>query len=430
MGPEGTTFSAPVTLSVKYDPNLIPPEVTESSLTLAFVSGSTWTDIPTTVDTVKKLLIGQITHFSTLGSVIADSNKLPYGSLLGSFNDVNVYSNGCIDPSVAPDPKTGKIDPNLLAKCMAVNHQIYPDTYNTNNLGGYNSGLQWQCVEFINRYYYQTYGQDIRVGFGNAQDYFSDTLSQMKGLVKYFNDGSSLPQVGDIIVSTGSANNVGHVAIVRAVTTNSIHLAQQNYTETIGDSDFVLSITSENKVADFSSSYPVTGWLRSAGWLSFKEGNPGIPGDGVFVNASTSDMNWPSALSFSLAKEMSLGQFTDGFTLTVFLPPTVPDPYTFQFDMLIEKESCAAALGMAPTALCGSGSFIFNGVEGKYINIDKSTIDNLLNEVNTIYHPGCGVTAQDIFITSLILFPKGSTQFISTLDAAIILPGQNALPTQ
>jgi N-acetylneuraminic acid mutarotase len=67
LGPDGTTFNVPVTLRMKYDPASIPPGINEANLTLAFLSDSSWTDIPTTVDTVNKLLIGQITHFSKWG---------------------------------------------------------------------------------------------------------------------------------------------------------------------------------------------------------------------------------------------------------------------------------------------------------------------------------------------------------------------------
>jgi hypothetical protein len=66
LGPSGTIFSPPATLRVRYDPALIPIEVDETSLTLAFASGSTWTDVPTAVDTVGRTLIGQVAHFSAV----------------------------------------------------------------------------------------------------------------------------------------------------------------------------------------------------------------------------------------------------------------------------------------------------------------------------------------------------------------------------
>jgi hypothetical protein len=52
-------------------------------------------------------------------------------------------------------------------------------------------------------------------------------------------------------------------------------------------------------------------------WLSFLEGNPGIPGDGVFVNAAGGLVS----SGFELATPIPLNQFTDGFTLSVFPPP-------------------------------------------------------------------------------------------------------------
>jgi len=256
LGPNGTTFSTPVTITVKYDPNLIPQGVAESSLTLAYAAGTNWNDIPTTVDTVNKLLIGQTTHFTLYSQKTSDANKLPYGTLIGSTpNGVNVYSDGCVDPSDASNPK-----------CMAINHQIIQDSHNIDSQTNFNYGLKWQCVEFINRYYKQIYDKDITVKGGNAKDYW--TLASDKGLDKYANgpnnapDGStSPPQVGDIIVSQG--NPVGHVAIVKQIDSKGVHVAQQNWDEGPFDQDYVLTINlASNTVNGFSAGYQVTGWLR------------------------------------------------------------------------------------------------------------------------------------------------------------------------
>ena len=246
-----------------YDPTSIPQGIPENDLTLAFVSGSTWTDIPTTVDTLNKLLIGQTTHFSYYGYKISDTTKLPYGTLTGIFNGVNVYSNGCADPSSS--------DPSLSQKCISINNQTIPDTYNTNNAGSYNSGLQWQSVEYVNRYYHQVYANaDISIGGADAKDYWS--LYAQKGLDRFPNGGSVPPQIGDVIVSVGNgaAGNVGHVAIVKYVTPTTVHVVQQNFTETVGDLDYVLSLShvgNSYTVSPFAgtinnASYPVTGWLR------------------------------------------------------------------------------------------------------------------------------------------------------------------------
>jgi fibronectin type 3 domain-containing protein len=257
LSPDGTTFNKPITISIKYDPNLLPESITEDSLTLAyistFVSGSTWTEIPTTIDKVNKLLIGQTMHFSIYGVKIGDRYYLPYGTLIGTTpNGVDVYSNGCVDSSDGNNPK-----------CLEVNGQIYPNTSNNDNVGQYVTGLKWYCTEFVNRYYYQIYNKKINKNI-NAQDYWDAQNVSAMGLVRYPNNGSGLPLVGDIIVSigNGSADNIGHVAIVKSVDTNYIHAVEQNFYEGLGDLDHKLPINSGNIVGDFSPSYPVTGWLR------------------------------------------------------------------------------------------------------------------------------------------------------------------------
>jgi hypothetical protein len=283
FGPIGTTFSKPVTINLKYDPALIPEGVPESSLTLAFVSGLAWVDVPTTADTVNKILSGQITHFSTYGAKIADTNKLPYGTLIGTTpNGVNVYSNGCIDPTIP----------------CAANPYTYPDTRNANNSRGYISGIEWQCVEFVNRYYYQIYGTDVRVGLGDAKDYWG--LAEEKGLVQEVNGGSVAPQTGDIVVSLGdgTSKNVGHVAIVNYVSGGYVHLFEQNWHEGKGDLDHVLAMMPGNMVADFSPSYPVNGWLRLRTILpAAPTGANAIAGDG---QASISWNAVPGASSYNL----------------------------------------------------------------------------------------------------------------------------------
>ena len=70
LSPEGTTFASPITVTVKYDPTLIPQGISEENLTLAYASGSTWVEYPTAVDSSNKLLIGLINHFSNHAVVV------------------------------------------------------------------------------------------------------------------------------------------------------------------------------------------------------------------------------------------------------------------------------------------------------------------------------------------------------------------------
>ncbi len=288
FGPEGTTFSSPVTITMPYDPATIPQGVTESSLTLAFASGSTWTDIPTTVDTVNKLLIGQAIHFSSYSvisggvNVLTTASNLPWGTDIGSFNGVHVYSNNYLGYSAgtynsneyyAQDSNTQNVFGYNPKVPTAPGYD--PDPTHS---GAYNSGMEWQCVEFVNRYYNQVYRTQIRhVGY-NAKDYyfgFKQLGNKGRGLDSYPNGGSPVsnaglvpPQVGDILTSNGSTKSpYGHVAIVSLVDIPNGHIqvVQQNYHEDYRDVGLVLTMTVTNgvyTVASFSSSEPVAGWLR------------------------------------------------------------------------------------------------------------------------------------------------------------------------
>jgi hypothetical protein len=99
---------------------------------------------------------------------------------------------------------------------------------------GYNLGLRWQCVEFVKRYYYEHLGHRMPEPRGNARDFFDEgvadgAVNPAHGLVQFRNNGSSLPQVDDIVVFGGWLGNpYGHVAIVSRVGPGGIEIVQQN----------------------------------------------------------------------------------------------------------------------------------------------------------------------------------------------------------
>jgi len=73
LGPEGATFSPPITVTFQYDPNDLPAGVDESNLVLAFYDETTGTWITLTdilVDTATNTISGKTSHF-TVFSVIA-----------------------------------------------------------------------------------------------------------------------------------------------------------------------------------------------------------------------------------------------------------------------------------------------------------------------------------------------------------------------
>jgi murein DD-endopeptidase MepM/ murein hydrolase activator NlpD len=76
IGPTGTSFAAPATLSLAYAASLVPPEWTQSSLTLAVASGSDWIDLPSFVNTDTKVVSAPLTHLSTYAIKVADPTQV------------------------------------------------------------------------------------------------------------------------------------------------------------------------------------------------------------------------------------------------------------------------------------------------------------------------------------------------------------------
>lgn len=132
--------------------------------------------------------------------------KYSIGQKLDSLHNVYVYYNGSVGHS-------GKR--NLTAD-------------------GYNIGLEYQCVEFVKRYYYQYYHHKMPDTYGNAKDFFDDTIADgslniKRNLMQYKNPGKTKPAVGDLIIFDGHVGNrYGHVAIISAVGENKIEIIQQN----------------------------------------------------------------------------------------------------------------------------------------------------------------------------------------------------------
>jgi len=166
-------------------------------------------------------------------------------------------------------------------------NQIGSFTYNEHEVGAYSNGnekfvypdrgtfgYQFQCVEYVNRFYFQALGHKNMVGTGNANNYYSTASS--RELVAYKNGGTTPPQMGDIICSNGNGVNVGHVAIVRQVLPDSIRVIHQNWeniplkvngvwTFNPKANYFPLKMTvsgGKYTVSQFGTGYPVTGWLH------------------------------------------------------------------------------------------------------------------------------------------------------------------------
>lgn len=151
------------------------------------------------------ILIG----FFILGNKRVDAyffSEKEIGQKIDSLNGVYVYHNGSIS--------------NVSGRNLAAD--------------GYNLGLEYQCVEFVKRYYYEFLDHKMPNSYGHAKDFFNTSLSDGqinpdRNLIQYKNYGNEKPQVDDILVFKETIYNpYGHIAIVSAIHENKIEIIQQN----------------------------------------------------------------------------------------------------------------------------------------------------------------------------------------------------------
>ena len=160
------------------------------------------------------------------------------GQKLDSLNNVFVFYNGGVD--------------NVVQR---------------NTEDGYNLGLEYQCVEFVKRYYYEHYHHKMPDSYGHAISFYDASvpdgaLNTQRNLNQYSNPSKMYPQEGDLLVMEGSLfNRYGHVAIISKVTDNQIEIIQQNPGPYAPSREsFELEQTAENtwKI----NNDRVLGWLR------------------------------------------------------------------------------------------------------------------------------------------------------------------------
>jgi len=184
------------------------------------------------------ILLGLIVGLLKLSQHVNINPFRTVGEELDSFNAISVYYNG------------------------AVNHVEKRNV----TKDGYNLGLQFQCVEFVKRYYYEHLHHKMPNNYGHAKDFFDTTitdgsLNTQRNLVQYKNGSISKPKTNDIIVFEASwYNSFGHVAIVTEITKNTVTIIQQN-AGPFGNTRVSYDLIQKNehwKIQDEK----IVGWLR------------------------------------------------------------------------------------------------------------------------------------------------------------------------
>lgn len=126
-------------------------------------------------------------------------------------------------------------------------------------------GLQYQCVEYVRRFYHLVKGIETREGKmemrwnGNANTYFKTAAE--KGLDAFKNGGPVPPRPEDILAFQGGP--YGHVAIITVVADDHIEFVEQNFSPT--GSGRLSYNSATNRVEDRRAGgevFTVEGWLR------------------------------------------------------------------------------------------------------------------------------------------------------------------------
>ena len=160
------------------------------------------------------------------------------GQEIDSFNGVPVYYNGGVS--------------NVSGRNLSSD--------------GYNYGLEWQCVEFVKRYYYDNLNHKMPNSYGNALNFFNPNIpdGQMnndRDLHQFTNPSLTKPKVNDLLIFDKTQfNPYGHVAIVTEVSENKIEIVQQN-AGVYAPSREIFSLIKEGNNWKIKNS-KILGWLR------------------------------------------------------------------------------------------------------------------------------------------------------------------------
>ncbi len=141
FGPSGTTFNAPVSITITYDPASLPSGLSENALALATYSGSSWQPLPDSqVDAAGNSVTGTTTHFSLFGVMVANSPPVAInGTLAAVIGGTATGSLGATDAD--NDPLTFRIGANASQGTATITNAATGSyTFNANiNAGGSDS---------------------------------------------------------------------------------------------------------------------------------------------------------------------------------------------------------------------------------------------------------------------------------------------------
>jgi hypothetical protein len=183
-------------------------------------------------------------------------------------------------------------------------------------------GLEWQCVEYVNRYYYLVYGMNLGVG-RNAWEFYQNNTPA--GLTRFANGGTTAPQVGDILCFNETGSGLGHVAIIRSVdqANSVVHVIQQNVKNgdtspngygTDVDWKFAYSVIGGTYKVDVTlagvggsrlgADFYCQGWLRQAAPANLAAPTLSTPANGATGTSTQPNLSWSAVTGASSYRVM------------------------------------------------------------------------------------------------------------------------------
>jgi hypothetical protein len=226
-------------------------------------------------NSIRSMIESAASTLTSGSGVQAAAAPATYGTYLGEYDSVQSYSNG----------NAGYV------------------SNESNYINGTYIGMKWQCVEFVRRYYFSRFGLDLASKFtGDARDWWTGATAM--NLDRFSNGGSTPPDPGDIIVSQGDGKNVGHVAIVRSRSANSVCTANQNLSNTAEQVNRCLTLNTSGSsytLDGFGTAYPITGWLRrkSGGVSATAKAEITSPAPGNTLSSAVQTFAWTAGQGVS-----------------------------------------------------------------------------------------------------------------------------------
>lgn len=173
------------------------------------------------------------------------------------------------------------------------------------------------------------------------------------------------------------------------------------------------------------------------GWVSFAQGNPGIPGDRVIVARSDKIESNGTAYFYKLATPIALTEAPNGLTISPFVP--VGDRALVWIvlkisDTLPLDNPCHVSFGSSTGSLYGP--IMVNGVPAPYVNVYEAGYPSWVSFANLIrkqISPSCpAIELSDLYLIAVWPeTPQDATPFgfmADRLDALWIGFGIDALP--